>query len=258
VLGAAWALLATVAASLIAAIAFARTRFAPADPAPHEGWWASMRTGVRFTLRDRYLVSNVGFSAIYNLFAQWIVVLFTVHAVRGLGLESWAIGGIFAVGAVGALVGAATTERLVPRIHAGALLVACATVETVAFLAVPVVSPDWPQAATIVVLGLAWLLIGLGTSVSNVMLITLRQLRTPTMLLGRVNASMRTVSYGVIPLGALAGGFIGEVLEVRTGLLIGALLSLVTIVWVACSPLARLRRLADADPAVEREAQPAA
>jgi MFS family permease len=246
--GAGAALVTTAIGNGIAGVLFALTRFAPAEPAPARGWWRSVAEGVAFAARDRYLRANVGFSAIYNLFAQWIVVLFTVYAVRELRLESWMIGTIFAAGAVGALLGAAGTARLSARRHVGALMVWCAVVETAAFLAIPLVQPAWPQAVVVVALSAAWVLVGLGTAVSNVMLITLRQLRAPTFLLGRVNAAMRTVTYGVIPIGAVVGGYIGEQLDLRLAILLGASLSLLTIVWVVVSPLARIRRLADVEP----------
>jgi hypothetical protein len=65
----------------------------------------------------------------------------------------------------------------------------------------------------IIVLTGVWALNGAGVGVSSVLLVTLRQLRTPAALLGRVNATMRTVTYGTVALGALVGGGLHE----RTG-----------------------------------------
>ena len=58
---------------------------------------------------------------------------------------------------------------------------------------------------------------------------------------------MRTVTYGVIPIGGIAGGLAGEWLGLRTAILWGSLLLLLTILFVATSPLARLRTLTDPD-----------
>ena len=93
---------------------------------------------------------------------------------------------------------------------------------------------------------------GLGTAVSNVVLITIRQLRTPGEMLGRVDATMRTVTYGTIPLGALAGGLVGEWAGPRLGILIGAGLCLTTVLWVALSPLRTIRSLDDLAPQAQR------
>ena len=174
-------------------------------------------------------------------------MLFTAYAVRELGLEPWAIGVVFAVGSVGALLGASTASAVGKRVRIGVILIGCATIETIAFLAVPVLDPSWGTAIIVSALCGVWFLVGVGTALSNVLLITLRQVRTPPLLLGRVNATMRTVTYGVIPIGAIAGGLAGEWLGLRTAILWGSLLLLLTILFVATSPLARLRTLTDPD-----------
>ncbi|WP_345802480.1 MFS transporter [Microbacterium sp. AZCO] len=245
--GATLALLVTAGANLVAAIAFL---FLPRTPKHSDGagtWWQALREGVAFTVGDRYLRANVGFSAIYNSLAQWVTVLFTAYALRELGLDAWAIGIVFSVGAVGALLGASSAGAVARRMRFGTVMVACATIETAAFLVVPALQPSWPRTVIVIALCAVWFLVGVGTALSNVLLITLRQVRTPHALLGRVNASMRTVTYGVIPLGAIAGGLAGQWLGLRGGILVGSVLLLGTILFVATSPLARLRTLSDAD-----------
>jgi MFS family permease len=204
-----------------------------------------LRDGISHVLRDKYLLANVGFSALYNPFSQWIVVLFTLHGIRELGLDVGQIGLVFSLGASGALAAAALTPVLTRRFRAGPLLVACATVECAALLVIPLVDATWGAPTMIVVLAAVWALNGAGTGVSSVLLVTIRQLRTPDWLLGRVNASMRTVTYGTISLGALAGGLAGEWFGTRAALGLGAGLCLVTIAWVALSPLARIDRIDD-------------
>lgn len=206
---------------------------------------AELRAGANHVLRDPYLRANVGFSALYNPFGQWMTLLLTLYAVQGLHLQPGQIGLVFSLGAVGAFVGAASASRLAARLRVGRTMVACVTIECAALLVVPAVDPSWSSVAIIPVLGTAMACNGVGVAASSVLLITVRQLRTPDELLGRVNATMRTVTYGTIPLGALGGGFVGEWLGARTGLLIGAVLCLGTVVWVVLSPLSRIRRLED-------------
>ena len=57
---------------------------------------------------------------------------------------------------------------------------------------------------------------------------------------GRMNASMRFLVWGTIPLGSLTGGALGEVVGIHTTLLIGAIGGLLAVIWVYFSPVRRL------------------
>jgi MFS family permease len=254
-LGAPIALLGTTLGYAVSGIAAASIRTPeppPERPVTRAGFLPELREGIRHVVHDRYLLANVGFSALYNPFAQWIVVLFTLHCLRTLHLDAGQIGLVFSLGAAGALAAAALTPALTRRFRAGHLLLACAIVECGVLAVIPLVDADWGAPVIVAVLAGVWALNGAGTGVSSVLLVTIRQLRTPTRLLGRVNASMRTVTYGTISLGALAGGLAGEWLGTRWGLALGAGLCLMTVVWVALSPLARIRRIDDLSPAIPR------
>lgn len=226
------------------ALAFIRTP-EPLPPATERHFLGELRDGARHVLRDPYLRANVGFSALYNPFAQWVTLLLTLYAVNTLGLDAAQLGLVFSAGAAGALAGAALGGRASTSAHVGTILMLCAAVECSALLAVAAVSPDWPEALAISTLAALMAVNGAGTALSSVLLITVRHLRTPHELLGRVNASMRTVTYGTIPLGALAGGIVGDALGPRVGILVGAILCLGTVAWVALSPLRGIRRIDD-------------
>ena len=244
-LGVATTLWANAAAHLISAAALLAIRAPEPRPEPQadRSFLRELRDGIRHVVRDRYLLANVGFSALYNPFAQWVTILLALYAVRTLELDAAQVGIIFSAGAAGALLGAAAGARASRGSRVGVILVACAAVECAALLAVPAVDPAWPHAVAIVALAGIMAVNGAGTALSSVILITVRQLRTPDAILGRVNATMRTVTYGTIPLGALAGGLVGDWVGARTGLLIGAILCLGTVVWVVFSPLRTIRRI---------------
>ena len=101
---------------------------------------------------------------------------------------------------------------------------------------------------TLPLLAIAFALNGVGTAASSVMAITLRQLVTPERLLGRMNASYRSVSFGAIPLGALLGGTAGQLLGLRAALIVGSVAMLSTVVWILFSPLPGLRDISEAAP----------
>jgi hypothetical protein len=75
-------------------------------------------------------------------------------------------------------------------------------------------------------------LTGLGVAVYNINQVSLRQAITPDHLLGRMNASMRFLVWGVMPLGALLG--------LRPTLLLAGAGMLSAALWIHRSPVGRL------------------
>src|SRR5260370_17385559 len=62
--------------------------------------------------------------------------------------------------------------------------------------------------------------------------ISLRQTVAPENVLGRVNASMRLLTYGVVPLGSLTGALIAGPLGIRPTLWIAACGLFLSTVWL--------------------------
>jgi hypothetical protein len=83
---------------------------------------------------------------------------------------------------------------------------------------------------------------GFGIALANVHNASLRQSAVPDRLQGRVNASYRLVSWGALPLGATLGGLLAGHLGAHTGMVIGALGIASATLWVACSPIPKLRK----------------
>lgn len=224
-----------------ASLAWIRTREPTPRPSAAEGGsLRRIRAGLAFTYANPYLRALIGTAGSYNLFEQWVMTLFMLYAVRRLGLSAGLIGAVLSAGAAGALAGSLIAGPVTRRIGAGPAVVASVVIECVAFLAVPLAPADSPLTIPVLMAGFA--LNGTGVALSSVVAITIRQVVTPGEMLGRMNASYRLVSYGAIPLGALAGGLAGQYWGLRTGLVAGAVLLLVSAVaWVACSPIPRLR-----------------
>ena len=56
-----------------------------------------------------------------------------------------------------------------------------------------------------------------------------------------MNASIRFLIWSPIPLGALLGGWLGEVVGLRTTLWTGALGATLAVLWLLLSPVRELR-----------------
>jgi hypothetical protein len=77
--------------------------------------------------------------------------------------------------------------------------------------------------------------------VYNINQVSFRQRLCPDRLLGRMNATMRFVVWGVLPIGALIGGVLGTTIGLRPTLWIGAIGEAVAGFWLVASPMRSMR-----------------
>jgi hypothetical protein len=61
-----------------------------------------------------------------------------------------------------------------------------------------------------------------------------------------MNATLSLVTLGVLPLGGLVGGALGDVLGVRKTIAVAACGSLLSVIWIVYSPARGLQRLPEA------------
>lgn len=236
------ALAVQVATSALSALTLARIpdlETAPASQRLRIG--GAIAEGVRFLVRDPVLLWAVGFSAIYNPFEQWIKVLFTIDAVRRLGLTAGQFGLILSIGSACALLGAAVTPVVSRRLGALPTCLWCSAFDAV-FVVLPLAEPRWGAVVLVLVLGGVFAVNGFTAAMSSVIVLTARQLRVPDPLRGRVNATTRAISYGSIALGAAAAGLAGQLLGVRTGLAVGCVGVLASLAWTLGLGTVLLRR----------------
>jgi predicted MFS family arabinose efflux permease len=77
--------------------------------------------------------------------------------------------------------------------------------------------------------------------VFNVCELSLRQGITPSEVLGRVNAAMQMLNRGLLPIGSLAAGILGEMIGLRPTLAVGAAGLLLSSLWLVLSPIRTMR-----------------
>jgi len=213
----------------------------PTPPAQHEHVWRDLSTGLRAIWADPLLRAMAGTSTIQSFFGWFFGAIYGLYAIRVVGMNTATLGFTVAFGGVGALVGALlvrpATRRfgLGPTIVAGLMLSSAMSFLTWLAGGVP---------ALAVPLMISVQLIGDGAAtVAQIDETSLRQTITPDTMLGRVNASMNVLGEGIGTLGLLAGGVLGEMIGLRSTVLVAALGGLLGCVWILCSPLPRLREL---------------
>jgi hypothetical protein len=73
-------------------------------------------------------------------------------------------------------------------------------------------------------------------------MVSLRQIITPNRLQGRMNATMRTIIWGTIPLGSFLGGVLSSSVGLVSTLVIGSVVAGFSALWVILGPIFRLRK----------------
>lgn len=205
-------------------------------PSPTQSVWRSIWEGLRLTFRNRYLRLFCFEATTYNFFNQASATLFVLYATRELGLTAGTIGLLFAVGSVGALIGSLTTARVAHIIGLGVTISMGALLSCVAPLLIPLA----PRANPMPFLMIGFFVSGLGVTITNVHVFSIRQSIMPADKRGRLIASYRFVSWGVIPFGAFLSGALAERIGLQPTLLIGACGLMTACFWFILSPISRL------------------
>ena len=250
ILTAPFAILLDAVSYAVSAVFVSSIRRAEAPPRLHDaaadGPRSSVRSeiaiGLRFVGGDRVLRALALTVALGNLFgtiADSILILFLVTERQ---FSPALIGLAFTLGSIGVISGALVTSRLTKVIGVGPIVVLAAVAEGLSWIPVAI-APDshlfLGLTTTIVALsffGMAW----------NVNAMSLRQAITPAGMRGRMNATMRFISWGMIPVGYTIGGFLGGVIGLHNTIWVGALGAIVSFVPVALSPIRHIQGLPEA------------
>jgi MFS family permease len=231
------------------------------EPHPRKGGEQSsvmteLREGIGVVFRHPLLRSLLAMMTSLSVAEQLAIPLYLVFFYRQLHLTPAEAGLIFASFGLGALVGSLLASRAVATLGLGRAMLVGATGSPVGLALVPLalLLPPVP-----------WLFFtnfvaAVAITVMDLQQVSLRQSLTPSHLQGRMNATYRTVFWGVWPLANFAGGFLGDRIGFVPTFLIAAAVGLVPVGIVLASPIGRLRSYpagADAaDPGQTREPDP--
>jgi MFS family permease len=225
--------------------AFFLSRVQRPDAVPDRAGRRPLRTeiaeGLSFVVRQPLLRRIVACTGTSNLFSTITTTLLVLYALRRLELSESVLGLVFSAGAVGGLVGAATAARFARTVGEGRAI-PLAVMVMVPFTAL---TPLAATGAPLILLPLGQFGFSWAVVVYNITQVSFRQRLCPPALLGRMNASVRFLVFGTMPLGGLLGGVLGTWLGVLPTLWIAAAGQLLAAGWVVASPLLRMRDLPD-------------
>ena len=203
---------------------------------PREPIFREIAQGIAFLAREPSL-RVIALSAVASaLFGNFYGALYMLYGLDELDLSPVLVGVTVAAGGVGGLVAAPFAGRAARRWGIGWAIVGPRVAAALLGFLMPLAAG--PMAFLFLFIPQ---LIGDGlATIAIVNAVTLRQLLSPSYMLGRINATMHVLAFGVGPIGALIGATIAELYGVRAAVWVATIgIFAGTLVLLLPSPLLR-------------------
>ena len=227
--------------------ALALSRIKPVEPPTEVAERGHLVAGLRYVFGSPTMRSALGATATINFFNFLFFALFVLYATRYLHVKPGLLGVVLGAGAVGSLIGAVLTGRIIRRVGVGpAFMIGC-VIFPAPLLLVPLAGGDQPRWVVLGCLFLAEFGSGFGVMMLDISGGAINAALVPDRLRARVSGSYNVVNYGVRPVGAFLGGVLGSAIGVRETLWIAAIGALAGVVWLLPSPIPALKELPEAD-----------
>jgi MFS family permease len=215
------------------------------DSNPRPKMWPQVKEGLDWVVKHPWLRAIAACTGTSNFFSSTAFAIVLLYFVRVLHLSAYAVAAVFAVTSVGSIVASLCTGRLNKWLGVGPTIVWSIVVSSVAALGYPLAPKSFPL-PLLMVAGVGF---GFGAVAYNITQVSLRQAITPERLQGRMNAAMRWIVWGTIPLGTLSGGGLATWFSLRTAIWVGSLGQMVAFVPVLFGSLKHVREMPE--PVVE-------
>jgi MFS family permease len=212
----------------------------PRPPSPPEPFRLDLGAGLRLVLAHRLVRPLWLAEVVQNFFGAFFAALYLLLAINVLKLTTPMLGLTIAMGGVGGLAGATAAPWLTRRLGAGPTILLTGLVGGATTLLIPLAAG--PPLAAMALLAAAQLFGDGLQTVSAIGSATLRQTVLPAHQLGRAGGAFATGGAAAGVAGALAGGALGAAIGPRETLLIAAAGITAASLFVAASPLRRMRQ----------------
>lgn len=243
-IGAAKAVAVDAASFAISALSLILIRTPEAKPerrAEHVTFRAAMNEGLRFVVKHPILRRIVACTSTANLFGSSIQAVEIVFLVRVLHAGPALVGLLFSLGAVGGLVGGLTAGWFAKKFGSARIIWASLLLPAPLLVLIPLATPGWGT----LLFAVGNIVFSLTSLLYNSAQVSYRQRICPPELLGRMNASVRWIVWGTLPLGALMGGALGTWIGIRPTIWIGVVGCAFAGLFVFFSPLRKMRDVPD-------------
>jgi MFS family permease len=236
-IGAARAIYIDAASFLVSAASLWLIRKPEPEPSPgsasgRTGFWHEMWEGIQVVIGNPTLSKIAGCTATSNLGTFMAFAVELIFMYRYLHLAPAVVGLVFAAGAVGGLLGAIATAPIVARLGVGLTLLLSILASGLLGATVLAGYTNAP-----VFLSAVFFLEFLLVAPYNITQVSLRQAITPDRVQGRMNATMRTIVWGTIPIGSLLGGILATSFGVVPTIVLGGFIAMLAAGWILAGPI---------------------
>ncbi len=202
----------------------------PPETVPDGTVRSRVAEGLRWLLGNRLLrvvAVVLGVSSFCNTMGLATLVLLVTETLK---VNSRFYGILLAAAAVGSVLGGLLNPWLTRRLGQVPSLVIAMGAVSVIYIGIGL-APNAPVLAALEVCN------GFMVTMWNIVTVTLRQRIVPNDMLGRVNSAYRMIGWGLMPVGAVAGGLVAHVAGLRAPYVIAGVLCGITT--LAALPLLR-------------------
>jgi MFS family permease len=219
--------------------AFFLSRIRPEEPPAAKAGDGSLTAGVTFIRHSPIVRASLLAASVVNFFNFVFFALFVLYATRYLHVRPGVLGLVLGIGAVGGLLGAATTKRLTNRFGVGRVYAISFLIFAAPMALVP--AAGGPHLLVLAILMLAEFIGGFGVMVLDISIGAIFSAVIPDEVRSRVTGAFQAVNYGTRPLGALLGGFLGTLVGTRTTLWVAAIGGMTSFLVLLPTPIPRYR-----------------
>jgi predicted TIM-barrel fold metal-dependent hydrolase/MFS family permease len=210
--------------------------------------WPGLReeifAGLAFVAGHPVLRKIAACTGTSNLFSSMGGALEIIFLVRVLHVRPAYTGLLFGLGGLAGIAAGILSGPLARRIGSARIIWFSILVFGSVGLVLPLAEPGWRLA--LFALGVAGSFFS--AVLYNIAQLTYRQSICPPALLGRMNAAIRWIVWGTLPLGGVLGGVLGTAIGIRPTLWIAVIGTYAAGLWVLFSPLRRMRDVPALDP----------
>lgn len=240
VVGAAQSIIFDAISTLVAALAIQSIKQPEVTTSDTKrAFFKELRAGAEVIFVNPILRTLTAASATLNLGRSMFYAVFFLFIYDQLKITPGTAGLVLGIGSTGFLIGALGAPKIVKKLGLGVTLALALFISGTGLLMVPITMYGL-AAPTLAAL---WMLSNVGMPLYNINQVSLRQAITSNQVQGRMNATMRTITWSTWPVGALAGGILGAILGLPLTIMIAGLITTIPALFIIGSPVVKLSKI---------------